>query len=407
MFRLSSGLFFSPCLESACSSAYSSSASRFKTGIVMINMGGPETANDVPNFLLRLFSDKEIFDMPAQSLLARWVAKRRSPKVIRQYNEIGGGSPLMHWTKQQGAHMIRYLDELSPHTGRSTICNDGVERVVAFSQYPQFSCTTSGSSFNTIARHYLAGENGGSFTGVERIQSPPMKNGVPTAIWSFIDRWPAATPLVAAFAQLIKQQLDAIEDPVERANTVLLFSAHSIPISVVDRGDPYPQEVAATVHAVMSLLNFAWPYRLVWQSKVGPVAWLGPSTKSALSGLARLGYRHAMLIPIAFTSDHIETLHEMDIQYCTELANKVGMVRVHRAPALNDNEIFIKGLADIVAKHLKVGESCTKQFWLRCPMCTNPGCATTRKFLSDGAERLSQWTLENSADVERIRERKK
>ncbi|KAA0189351.1 ferrochelatase mitochondrial [Fasciolopsis buskii] len=323
----------------------------------MLNMGGPSGKEYVHDFLLRLFSDKEIIDLPAQSL-SRLIAKRRSPKIIKQYEEIGGGSPITEWTTKQGNWMIQHLDTISPETAPhklyigfryvhplteatiNQVESDDVERVVAFSQYPQFSCTTAGSSFNTIARHYASTR--GTFTGVETVQPPPVCNGSQMAIWSFIDRWPLFPPLIMAFAEHIEQKLMLISDPKERQQTVLLFSAHSIPLSVVNRGDPYPVEVAATVHAVMKSLRFQWPYRLVWQSKVGPAAWLGPSTQDALHGLARLGYHHAMLIPIAFTSDHIETLYEMDVEYCTKVAKKAGMARVHRVPALNDNIIFME-----------------------------------------------------------------
>lgn len=116
---------------------------------------------------------------------------------------------------------------------------DQVERVVAFSQYPQYSCTTSGSSFNAIARHYISPT--GTFTGVETIAAPSRVSPNAGPIWSFLDRWPVASALVNAFAKHIMDELNAIEDPVERRNTVLLFSAHSIPMSAVERGDPYPQ----------------------------------------------------------------------------------------------------------------------------------------------------------------------
>ncbi|THD18865.1 Ferrochelatase mitochondrial [Fasciola hepatica] len=379
-----------------------------KTAVVMLNMGGPPGKEYVHDFLLRLFSDKEIIDLPAQSYLSRFIAKRRSPKIIKQYDQIGGGSPIKEWTTKQGNWMINHLDSISPETAPhklyigfryvhpltettiNQVESDDVERVVAFSQYPQFSCATAGSSFNAIARHYASVR--GTFTGVETIEPPSVCNGSQMAIWSFIDRWPLFPPLITAFADHIKQKMMSISDPKERQQTVLLFSAHSIPLSVVNRGDPYPAEVAATVHAVMKLLRFQWPFRLVWQSKVGPAAWLGPSTQDTLHGLARLGYHHAMLIPIAFTSDHIETLYEMDVEYCTEVAKKAGMTRVHRAAALNDNAVFMKGLAELVAKHLRRGEPCSRQYFLRCPMCTNSHCASTRQFLKQDESRLVKWT---------------
>lgn len=118
-------------------------------------------------------------------------------------------------------------------------CRDGVERVVAFSQYPQYSCATSGSSLNAIVRHYESEEK--TFNGVESIELPSVQNKSPGPIWSFIDRWPVFPPLVNSFANKILGELQSINDETERANTVLIFSAHSVPLSVVNRGDPYPQ----------------------------------------------------------------------------------------------------------------------------------------------------------------------
>ncbi|TNN19851.1 Ferrochelatase isoform 2 [Schistosoma japonicum] len=388
-----------------CSQQHSPKA---KTGIMLLNMGGPETTKEVQNFLTRLFFDKEIIRMPFQDFLARFIAWRRSPKIEHQYSQIGGGSPILHWTKIQGEMITRNLDIISPETAPhkfyvafryvhplvescvNEMERDCVERVVAFSQYPQYSCTTAGSSLNAIVRHYESNEK--MFNGVESIELPFLPNNSPGPIWSFIDRWPVYPSLVNAFASKILKELQGIRDEKERANTVLIFSAHSIPLSVVNRGDPYPQEVGATVHAIMKQLNFSWPYRLTWQSKVGPAAWLGPSTADTLYGLSRLGYRHAILIPVAFTLDHIETLYEMDVEYCTEVASKAGMVTVRRSQSLNDDPAFSQGLAELVLDHLRRGEPCSKQFMLRCPMCTNPSCERTRKFIMTQKKRLHDWT---------------
>ncbi|VDP87099.1 unnamed protein product [Echinostoma caproni] len=172
--------------------------SRPKTAVIMLNMGGPSSKEYVHDFLLRLFSDKEIIDLPAQS--------------------------------------------------------DGVERAVAFSQYPHFSCTTSGSSFNAIARHYTSTQ--GTFTGVETVEPPTLSGGTKKTIWSLIDRWPLFQPLVTAFADHIKHKLMSIEDPQERERVVLLFSAHSIPLSVVNRGDPYPA-VSDSISCVIASTLFS------------------------------------------------------------------------------------------------------------------------------------------------------
>ncbi|CAH8480992.1 unnamed protein product [Heterobilharzia americana] len=152
----------------------------------------------------------------------------------------------------------------------------------------------------------------------------------------------------------------------------------------------------------MEQLNFSWPYRLIWQSKVGPVTWLGPSATDTLHGLSRLGHRHALLVPVAFTQDHIETLYEMDVEYCTEVASKAGMVSVRRSKSLNDDPIFVQGLADLVFKHLRRGEPCTRQFMLRCPMCTNPSCETTRTFIAAQQGRINDWTVSHLHNSEPV-----
>ncbi|KAL3314642.1 hypothetical protein Ciccas_006737 [Cichlidogyrus casuarinus] len=341
---------------------------------------------------------------------ARQIVRRRTPKIIAQYEEIGGGSPITKWTETQGKYLEKALDKLSPNTAPhkayigfryvnplteetiNAIEKDGCERAVFFSQYQQYSCTTSGSSVNAFVRHYTS-PSPTDDAGIDHLEAPPsfLKTGVTQPVWSFIDRWPVMPKMVKAFAQLIRQELDQIDIP-ERDNTILLFSAHSIPIEVVDRGDTYPHEVAATVYAVMQELGFSNSYRLVWQSKVGPKKWLGPATKDAIPALSKLGYRHAILVPIAFTSDHIETLYELDKELCEEVGKEAGMVTIRRAKALNDTPLFLEGLSELVADHLKSGKVASKQYFLRCPGCVNKHCGSSRQFLKAQEPRLAEWT---------------
>ncbi|XP_078666772.1 ferrochelatase, mitochondrial-like [Branchiostoma floridae x Branchiostoma belcheri] len=359
-----------------------------KTGIMMMNLGGPETLEDVQSFLLRLFSDKDLIPLPAQSFLAPRIAKRRTPKIQEQYSRIGGGSPIKMWTTKQGEGMIKILDQISPETAphkfyigfryadpltEDTIEQmekDGIERAVAFTQYPQYSCSTTGSSLNAIYRYYK-----------KRIRDRGDE-GRSQMKWTVIDRWPTHPMLVECFAQNIEKELAKFPADV-RDDVVILFSAHSLPMSVVNRGDPYPQEVGATVQRVMERLGMSHPYRLVWQSKVGPLPWLGPQTDEVIQGLANNGKKNLLLVPIAFTSDHIETLHELDIEYAATLAAECGVENVRRAESLNDNQLFIEGLADLVKTHLDKGVSCTRQLMLRCPMCVNPACGPAKQFFHD------------------------
>ncbi|NP_001358023.1 ferrochelatase, mitochondrial isoform c [Homo sapiens] len=319
-----------------------------KTGILMLNMGGPETLGDVHDFLLRLFLDRDLMTLPIQNKLAPFIAKRRTPKIQEQYRRIGGGSPIKIWTSKQGEGMVKLLDELSPNTAPhkyyigfryvhplteeaiEEMERDGLERAIAFTQYPQYSCSTTGSSLNAIYRYYN-----------QVGRKPTMK-------WSTIDRWPT----------------------------------HHLLIQVVNRGDPYPQEVSATVQKVMERLEYCNPYRLVWQSKVGPMPWLGPQTDESIKGLCERGRKNILLVPIAFTSDHIETLYELDIEYSQVLAKECGVENIRRAESLNGNPLFSKALADLVHSHIQSNELCSKQLTLSCPLCVNPVCRETKSFFT-------------------------
>uniref|UniRef100_A0A8C2DLK0 Ferrochelatase n=1 Tax=Cyprinus carpio TaxID=7962 RepID=A0A8C2DLK0_CYPCA len=235
-----------------------------KTGILMLNMGGPEKLEDVHDFLLRLFMDTDLMQLPVQNKLGPFIAKRRTPKIQEQYSKIGGGSPIKAWTTMQGEGMVKLLDEMCPETG---------ER-------------------QCFAEH----------------------------VGNELEKFPAE----------------------KRDDVVILFSAHSLPLSVVNRGDPYPQEVGATVQRVMDRLGHCNPYRLVWQSKVGPMAWLGPQTDEVIKGLCQRGKKNLLLVPIAFTSDHIETLHELDIEYSQILGEECGVENIRRAESLNGNPLFFR-----------------------------------------------------------------
>jgi ferrochelatase len=144
-------------------------------------------------------------------------------------------------------------------------------------------------------------------------------------------------------------------------------------------GDPYPAEVAATVNAVMQRLGHSNPYRLVWQSQVGPKAWLGAQTSDTVENYIKKGQKNMILIPVAFTSDHIETLYELDEEVIGESGHKDT---IKRSESLNGSPVFIQALADIAKKHLDSGEICSKQMGLRCPACTNAKCGASKEFFA-------------------------
>ena len=342
------------------------------TAIVMMNLGGPANVTEVQPFLLELFADKEIIQLPLQKWLGPFIAKRRTPKIQGHYQEIGGGSPILKWTELQGQGMCERLDRLSPETAPhkfyvafryinpnsedalKAMKADGVKRAIAFTQYPQFSCSTTGSSLNELWRAARR-------LGVDKDFE-----------WSVIDRWPSHPRFIEAMTKTVREGLEQFDEK-DRDDVLLVFSAHSLPMSVINRGDAYPQEIGASVHEVMKQLDFSHEYLLSYQSEVGPVPWLGPSTEEVIKELGTKKRKNVLVIGIAFTSDHIETLHELDIEY-GELAAEVGVSNFKRAPALNGEPLFQDALAEIVHEHLRTGEVCSKQYGLRCPGCINPQC---------------------------------
>ncbi len=342
------------------------------TGIVMMNLGGPATLDDVEPFLLRLFADREIIQLPFQDFLGKFIATRRAPKVRKLYERIGGGSPILKWTSVQGEAMCKRLDEMSPETAphkfyvafRYThpfaddalqqMKADGITRAVAFTQYPQWSCATTGSSLNDLWR---AAERTGLKDAFE---------------WSIIDRWGEHPGFVRAMASAVEDGLEQFPES-ERDDVLVLFSAHSLPLNVIDRGDAYPAEIGGTVSRVVEAIGLRNPHMVSYQSEVGPLRWLGPSTETVITQLAQRGDKNLLVVPIAFTSDHIETLSELDLEY-GELAHSLGMTGYKRAPALNGRIDFLDALADIVHSHLADGRPFGPNYRRTCPGCTNAAC---------------------------------
>ncbi|KAL1460974.1 hypothetical protein WDU94_012908 [Cyamophila willieti] len=368
-------------LNQASFATSSQDFSKPKTAILMLNMGGPTHIDQVSEYLHRIMTDRDMIQLPVQGKLGPWIAKRRTPEVQKKYTEIGGGSPILKWTKIQGEAMASKLNTVCPEFGPhkpyvafryvdplteealDQIEKDGVERVVIFSQYPQYSCATSGSSLNAIYTHY-------------------SKKGNPSNIsWSLIDRWSTHPLLIKAFASRITDELKQFPADVQK-DVIILFSAHSLPLRAVNRGDPYPSEVGATVQGVMQELNYCNPYHLVWQSKVGPLPWLGPFTDDALRGYVKQGKKNFLLVPIAFVNEHIETLHEMDIEYCHDLGKELKVDNIRRAAAPNDHPLFIDALVDIVSSHLRGQTKISPKFLNRCPHCVNPKCGLAKQWFS-------------------------
>jgi ferrochelatase len=366
-----------------------------KTGIVMLNLGGPATLDDVQPFLLELFADREIIQLPFQRWLGPFIARRRTPKVRGLYQAIGGGSPILRYTEAQGRGMVARLDRLSPETAPhrfyvafryaqpksdealQRMHADGVQRAVAFTQYPQFSCSTTGSSLNELWRAAL-------------------RTGLRDAFeWSILDRWPVHPSFIAAMTDTVREGLDQFT-VADRDKVLILFSAHSLPLDVIDRGDSYPQEVGASVQAVVERLGASNPYILAYQSDVGPVRWLGPSTEQVIRRLGARGQKHVLVVPIAFTSDHIETLSELDREY-GEVAHEAGITHYRRAPALNDRPRFLDALAEMVRDHLRSGAIHSSQYQTRCAGCTNPQCRNILNPVSSSGARSQESGVRGEA----------
>ncbi|KAJ0169262.1 hypothetical protein K1T71_015146 [Dendrolimus kikuchii] len=350
-----------------------------KTAIVMLNMGGPQTTAQVGDYLHRIMTDRDMIQLPVQSKLGPWIASRRTEEVKKKYREIGGGSPILQWTHSQGTLLTQALDQMLPESAPhqhyvafryvppftedafEQIERDGVQRAVIFSQYPQYSCATTGSSLNAIADFY-------------------KNRQVPRNIqFSMIERWATHPLLAKVFAERILEKLELFDSKI-RNDVLILFTAHSLPLKAVSRGDTYPHEVAATVAATMTALNLPNPHRLVWQSKVGPLPWLQPYTDDAIKSYAKQGRHHMILVPIAFVNEHIETLHELDIEYCEDVAKEVGIIQIERASAPNDHPTFIGALAEIVSNHLTNGPKISNQFLTRCPHCVSKRCQSSKDF---------------------------
>jgi len=310
------------------------------TGVVLLNMGGPDSLNAVRPFLAKLFSDKELIRLPAaaitQPLFAWVVSGLRARKVRRYYEEIGGGSPIAAITERQRFALegalratggrfkvytgMRYWYPLAKHAALE-MKEDAVTRAIALPLYPHFCSATTGSSFSDLRRS--------------------MKWAGCSCPLTEIRSYPDHPKYVAALAETI----DAVIREADRGGMFLLFSAHGVPQALIDGGDPYREETARTVAAVMRAFP-GLPHGISYQSKVGPTAWLPPDTVSEVTRLAREGVRTLVVVPVSFVSEHIETLHELDVRLAAH-ARQSGIQSFLRAPALNDAPLFISALKDL------------------------------------------------------------
>lgn len=318
-----------------------------RVAIVLFNLGGPDQLQSVQPFLQNLFSDPAILSVPGpvRFLLSRLISRRRAPVAQEIYQKIGGRSPLLELTRQQAAALetamaaggdarvfiaMRYWHPLADETAHE-VKAFAPARVVLLPLYPQYSSTTSGSS---IADWHRAARAIGLDAPTTTICCYPTERG-----------------LVRAQADLIRPRIaEAAAMGVPR----VLFSAHGLPQKVVDAGDPYQfqvEQTAAAVAAELGMPELDW--LVCYQSRVGPLKWLQPYTEAELERAGREGVP-LVVVPIAFVSEHSETLVELDIEY-RERALHAGVPGYFRVPALGDAAAFIEGLARLVREALARG----------------------------------------------------
>jgi ferrochelatase len=322
------------------------SASSPLTGVVLLNMGGPDSLSAIRPFLARLFSDRELIRLPlapvTQPLFAWAVSGLRTRHVRKYYEEIGGSSPIAELTDRQRAALegalgetggnfrvyvgMRYWHPLAKHAVLE-MKEDGVARAIALPLYPQYCAATTGSSFSDLRRWMRWA--GADFPLTE------------------IRSWPDHPGYIAALGEKITETISGADSS---EGTHLLFSAHGVPKSFIDGGDPYQTEVEKTIGAVMEQFP-GISHSISYQSRLGRTEWLKPDTVEEVVRLGREGVKRLVVVPVSFVSDHIETLHELDIRL-RETAREAGIVTFLRVPAFNDSPAFIGALKEIVLARL-------------------------------------------------------
>lgn len=318
-----------------------------KIGVVLLNLGGPERLEDVEPFLFNLFSDRQIIHLSPfpflQKPIARFIAKRRAPNSCKAYKQIGGGSPLRKITALQGTILESLLSQVGNFKvdlamrywhpdARETLENlgkQGITRIIALTLYPHYSKATTGSSVTDLA---------------EAAAELPYDFEI-----AAVEAWPEQPDYIAALVRSIHREFGRCN-----GTPTLIYSAHSLPIKFIEEGDPYLNDLTKTIIAIEEQTNIRG--KLCFQSRSGPVKWLSPSTPDTLVELAEKGVKEVVVMPISFVSDHVETLYEIDIQYA-ELAQELGM-RLIRTKSLNDEPLFMKGLAKLVI------EACRGKRWI-------------------------------------------
>jgi len=319
-----------------------------KLAVVLFNLGGPDRLESVEPFLFNLFNDPAIIGAPGlvRRILAKVISRRRAPVAREIYGQIGGKSPLLEQTQEQATALqeclrqrghdagvfvcMRYWHPMSEETAAS-VKEFAPDEIVLLPLYPQFSTTTTGSSLTDWQR---AAGSVGSVVSNRAVCCYPAESGFVTAV-----------------ARLIREEFERVPSiPNQR----VLFSAHGLPKKVIARGDPYQWQVEKSVTGVVKALNIeALDYAICYQSRVGPLAWIGPSLDEELERAAR-DQVSVLVVPVAFVSEHSETLVELDIEY-RQKASELGIAGYARAATVGTAEEFVVGLAELVEDALSRG----------------------------------------------------
>jgi len=317
-----------------------------KLAVVLFNLGGPDGLPAVRPFLFNLFKDPAIIRLPfgLRHLVAGLIAWRRAPVAAEIYRKMGGRSPILPETEAQAKALADRLSEVATEVrveiamrywhpfsseAAAKLAQWRPDHVVLLPLYPQFSTTTTQSSLKDWKRS--AAKAGLSAT-TREIESYPRDSG-----------W------VMAQADLLRA---ALAEVGEAADLRILFSAHGLPKKIVDAGDPYPEQVEQGAKAIIASLgrdDLDW--RICYQSRVGPLEWIGPSTEEEIRRAGK-DKKGLVVVPIAFVSEHSETLVELDIEYA-ELAHKAKVPFYRRVAAVGNHPLFIGGLASLVQRALE------------------------------------------------------
>jgi len=320
-----------------------------RLGVVLFQLGGPDSLEAIEPFLYNLFCDPDIIDFPFARLgrkpLARLISSTRARKVRHHYATIGGGSPIRRNTERQAQALEAELEARGfdarcfvamrywhPFTEEAVAALERAhcDEIVLLPLYPQYSSTTTGSSLNEWNRRF-------------RGKGAPVHT---------VTKFYCNQAYLDALVETIDRTFTRFEQP-ERAE--LIFSAHSVPIAVIERGDPYQRQIEETTALVME--RGGWPnrHRLCYQSKVGASRWLQPTLRGTLRQVAEQKIEEVCVVPISFVSDHVETLGEIDHE-ARELAVRLGIRQFEMTPGLNDSPAFICALAGLVLEAVGVQE---------------------------------------------------